>query len=107
VAGQTHDCQSVFSFTEPFEVLPRTFLFGRGTETSEDAGIDRTPEEDGGTTGRQRGNTVSTGCTVTLLATPLAEWTFHHWSNEDRDCDDVVILMHQAHRRTATFARPV
>ena len=105
VAGATHTCQPVFSFTEPPEFLLQTFLVGSGTVTSEPAGIECTRDEDAGTLSGQCGNTFPNGSTVTLTATPLAGWTFQGWSGEDRDCNDGVVVMDQAHRCTATFVR--
>ena len=46
VAGTTHNCQPVFSFTEPPELLLQTFLVGSGTVTSDPAGISCTRDED-------------------------------------------------------------
>ena len=105
-AGRTHTCQPVFSRTEPPALLLQTFLVGSGTVTSEPAGIACTRDADAGTSAGQCGNTFPNGSTVTLTATPAAGWAFQGWSGEkDRDCEDGVVTMDQAHACTATFVR--
>jgi hypothetical protein len=106
-AGGTHECQPVFSFTEPPEFLLQTFLVGSGTVTSEPAGIDCTRDEDAETTAGQCGNLFPNGSTVTLTATPAAGWALQGWSgvDRDRDCEDGVVTMDQRHSCTATFVR--
>ena len=106
VAGATTICQPVFSFTEPPERLLQTFLVGSGTVTSAPAGIDCTQDEDAGTLTGQCGSLFPNGSTVTLTATPAPGWAFQGWSAEkDRDCEDGVVTMDQAHACTATFVR--
>lgn len=105
VAGRTHSCQPVFSFTEPPELLLQTFLVGSGTVTSDPAGIACTRDEDAGTSTGPCGNTFPNGSTVTLTAAPAPGWAFQAWSGEDRDCEDGTVTMDQAQRCTATFVR--
>jgi hypothetical protein len=106
-AGRTHNCQPVFSLTEPAAFLLQTLLVGSGTVTSEPGGITCTQDADTGILSGECGNTFASGSTVTLTATPREGWAFQGWSgeNRDRDCDDGVVTMDQAHRCTATFVR--
>lgn len=107
VAGATISCQPVFSFTEPPERLLQTFLTGNGTVTSDPAGIDCTNDEDPNTPGGQCGNLFPNSSVVTLTATAAPGWAFQGWGavERDRDCEDGVVTMDQAHACTATFVR--
>ena len=60
-AGRTHNCQPVFSFTEPPEVLLQAFLEGSGTVTSDPAGIACTADEDAGTLSGSAATSSPTG----------------------------------------------
>ena len=104
-AGRTHECQPVFSFREPPELLLQVGFEGSGRITSSPEGIDCTFDSDAGTLTGQCGNTFLNGTTVTLTATPLAGWAFVSWSGEDRDCEDGVVTMEEAKRCIANFVR--
>ena len=112
--GRTHNCQPVFSRTEPAELLLQVFTSEPGTEiggsgriTSDPAGIDCTSDADAGTLVGQCGNVFPNGSTVRLTAVPAEGWTFVGWSSgtKDRDCEDGVVTMDAAKQCLATFVR--
>jgi large repetitive protein len=103
--GRPHNCRPVFELKQPPSFLGTTHV-GSGTINSSPAGINNcTFDSDAQVRTGQCSANFASGTLVTLSATPLAGWSFSHWSGNQADCNDGVVRMDAARSCTANFVR--